>query len=240
MWIDQLQSRLREHKRLEEHDIEESLVQALNEYNGYYPAVMNYVIESSGVQILDLPDTWVSKFSAISKLEYPLAEDLLIDNPSGYPIPAIHEESDYCIQIIGEEEKLIVLFDFPTGTNLRIYYMTPYTVDNCESIPYHHQGAILNLATSYALAKLAAVYSQSVKYEVQADTVDYRSRISEYLGQASWYRDKWEQVMLLGKYATDTTVRTEYGVDQVQIGIIKERTYVVDRTHRLFHPSYEQ
>lgn len=238
MWFDQLRSRVQEHDRLSEEDIRESILQALNEYNGYYSHTKQIQISSDGEKVVNLPSDWVSRYSRIDKLEYPTSEDLLVSNPNGYPIPSFREISDYSVSTISGVDKLFVMFDFPEGDYLRLYYYVPYTEDTIESIPTHHSAAVMNLSTCYLLLKLAAIYSQSIHHELEAEAVDYKGRASDYLKQASWYRDKWEQIMGLGKYSGDSYGQSEFGDEPASVSKVKEIT--ISRKHRIFRPSYER
>ncbi len=239
LWIDHLQSRLQEHSQIHTDDIQESLVQAFNEYSGYHQYTQTHDITSTGENIVSLSSSWVQGYSRIENIEYPLTEVLMDSNPEGYPIPAYQEPSGYNIQTISNEQKLVILFNFPIDSVLRVHYFIPYTIHLAAYVPHHHRGAILNLATSYALAKLSAVYSQSIRYDIEADAVDYKGRASEYLKQASWYRDLWEKNLGIGKYASEDT---DFGqdIDEDTTGYIASKTLEVDRQSRLFRPSYER
>ncbi len=238
MWFDQLRSRVQEHDRLKDDDFRESVIQALNEYNGYHSNLKQSELQSTGDKVVSLPSDWLLGYSRITKLEYPLSDVLLVSNPYAYPIPSIRELSDYSVCPISGVEKLFVMFDFPENDFLRLYYSIPYVEDSIEEIPNHHLAAVLNLSTCYVLLKLSAVYSQSIHYELEADAVDYKSRATDYLKQATWYRDKWEQMMGLGKYSGDTYAQSEFGNEPTSISMTKQLT--VDRRHRMFVPSYER
>lgn len=240
IWIDHLHSRLKEHSQLDEEDIKESLSQAFSEYNGYHQRENVVSLVSDGSGIFELPSTWDNEFSRIENVEYPLAEDLMESNPSGYPIPAMHETSDYAVHTIEDAVKLVVFFECDDGDTLRMFYSLPYSIDTAEMVPAHHQGALLNLATSYALAKLAAVYSQSVMYDIEAEAIDYKGRASEYLKQATWYRDLWEQMLGIGKYSGKETAFGQDIDDDSSSGFVASAVFPVDRSHRMFKPSYEK
>jgi len=236
MWIDDIRSRIQEHERLEESDIVECIDQALGEYSGYFPKTSETDIPSDESYTYAMPGDWTTGFSYIVRVEYPLTEDLLVDNPESYPIPAIREPSDYQISDLGVTKLLYAFFEVPTGESIRMRYVVPYTYDDASSVPSHHTGAVVNLATSYALCKMAAVYSQSVYYELEAEAVDYKSRASDYLKQASWYRKRYEEVLGIEGSTKGTLVDGEqenFGESTAQLKELE-----VDYTHRMFRPSY--
>jgi len=237
MWIDEIRSRVQEDKRLKESDIIGAIEQALNEYSGYYPNNAYSLVISNGTSSYDLPNNWSNGFSVIHALEYPLAENLLIDNPQHYPIPAIRELSDYFVQ----NEKLYIQFSVPDTESFRVYYTVPYTMDSSLDIAPHHQSAIINLATSYALTKLGVIFAQTVDYQFDAEAVDYKDRNNEYIKQATWYRNRWEQVMGLGSYAANNDDNAfEVGTEAPSYSYTRQFNRTNQYHYRMFQPTYER
>lgn len=235
MWIDQLRSRVRESKRLTDDDINESIEQALSEYGGYYPYHVDVTVTSTGDSSYALPTNWVNGFSSIISLEYPLAEILIESNPNDYPIPAIRETTDY--SIVGKT--LHLMFEFPENEELRYTYVLPHDSESIESIPSHYKGAVMNLSTSYLLMKLAAIFAQSSDYRLAAEAVDYQNRADDYLEQARWYRQRWEQVLGIGEYSTDPNDNV-FDVGETERSSSVLRHVEIDSRHRMFRPSYSR
>jgi hypothetical protein len=235
MWIDQIRSRVREDKRLTNDDIQESISQALTEYSGYYPNEQVYNITCDNSLAYSLPTEWIRGFSQINSIEYPITEELVVSNPNGYSIPAFRETSDYIIS----DEKLYLLFDVSQDDIVRIRYIIPYTSDDLTDIPVHHEGAILNLSTSYTLAKLASIFAQTTDHSFSAEAVDYKDRSTEYLKLTTWYRNRWEQVMGFGSYANDDNV-FDIGTEPAPSVYLKKFDVEARYQHRMFRPSYEK
>jgi len=95
IWLEYLQSRLKEYESLTENDIRESLEQAFNEYSGYHQKRRTTTIMYTDSKFITLPEDWKPGFSYICSLEYPLASVLIESNPNNLPIPAIRETTDY-------------------------------------------------------------------------------------------------------------------------------------------------
>lgn len=236
MIIDQLQSRVKESERLTVSDLEECIIQAVNEYSGYYPRRMSVSLTSDGTRVYSLPIDWKEQFSYIEYLEYPRTEELLTSNPYKYPIPAIREASDYRVHRIHGHDTLLIMFDVPATEMLEITYCIPYTQDTICDLPQHHYTAFLNVATSYAFLKIAAIYGQSVNYQIGAEAVDYQNKTTEFIKQATWYRDRWEQFAGLGKYADNE--KNEPTVNNPTVGLVYQKSISINRASQLFRPSY--
>lgn len=238
-YLEEIRSRVQENRRLLNTDIDESMIQALDEYSGYQPQYKDVMLLSSGNKVFDIPEGWQSGFSQIIAVEYPLAETLILDNPENYPIPAIRETSDYSILNVTTPYKLLIVFDVPIGEFIRIRYSLPYTITDYETIPGHYRSAVINLATAYALLKLSSIYAQSTDLNLQAESVDYKERASEYTRLANWYKDRWELVMGLGKYAIDKEDNM-FDADDKTISRSYLKSYAINRDHRMFKPSNER
>lgn len=238
MWIDEIRSRVRENRRLQDSDITESIQQAFNEYSGYYQHIVSedYVTTSSSEYTL--PTNWKTNFSYIISLEYPTAEVLAADNPTNLPIPAYRETSEYSVVTTSTTSSLYLFFDIDEGETYRLKYVIPYSSESVSDVPTNHVGALMNLATSYVLVKLAAIFAQSSDYSLEAETVDYKSHSKQYLEQAEWYRKRWEQVAGLSADGT-----AEGFVDPSQSGSYCT-TKTIERegkhSYRMFRPSYER
>lgn len=240
LWFDQLQSRLQDKDHLSEDDLSESIQQALNEYNGYFPKACTITIKSSGEKVYALPDNWLSGISQLQYLEYPLVDVLIVSNPNNYPIPAYRTTNDYKVCLIQNEPRLYLLFDIPKDEYFCISYTIHHTIDALESIPAHHSAAVLNLATSYILMKLASLYSQSIMVELQAEAVDFKSKSKMYQEQSGYYRDLWEKMMSIGKYL-DQRNSNQFLNDDAYVSCPSSvsKRFTIDRRFRMFRPSYE-
>ena len=238
-WLEEIRSRVQENRRLLNTDIEESMLQALDEYSGYQPNYTDVMLVSNGTKVFTIPEQWKNGFSQIVTVEYPLAENLILDNPNNYPIPAIRETSDYSLLTVTNPYKLLITFDVPIDDTIRIRYTLPYTLSDYENIPGHYRSAVINLATAYSLLKLSSIYAQSTDLNLQAESVDYKERASEYTRLANWYKDRWELVMGLGKYAIDKEDNM-FDADDKTISRSYLKSYAINRDHRMFRPSNER
>lgn len=238
-WLEEIRSRVQENRRLLDPDIEEVMMQALDEYSGYQPQYIDIAYVSDGTKTYNVPMNWINNFSQIITVEYPLAETLIVSNPNNYPIPAIREVSDYSLLTVTTPYKVLLYFEIPLGESFRMRYSIPYTINDYELLPGHYRSAVINLATAYAFLKLSSIYAQSTDLNLQAESVDYKERASEYTRLANWYKDRWELVMGLGKYASDK------GDNLFDAGDNKEsrsyiKSFAISREHRMFKPSNER
>ena len=238
-WLEEIRSRVQENRRLFDSDIEESIRQALDEYSGYQPQYIDAKITSNGLNSYDVPILWKNDFSRIITMEYPLAEVLIIDNPDNFPIPAIREIQDYSLLTVTSPYKILVHFNIPENDSFRIRYTIPYTIDDYNSIPGHYRSAVINLATAYTFLKLSSIYAQSTDLNLQAESVDYKERASEYIRLANWYKDRWELVMGLGKYASDKEDNI-FDTDDNTSSRSYIKSFAINRDHRMFKPSNER
>jgi len=221
---ERLESRLREYHEFNSDDLLELEIQILDEYSGLKPRYTSSTYTATESKVYTYPSDWDSSFSTIDYIEYPLASILLEDNPNNYPIPSHLENSDYILQ----SSQFLLLYTIDVGEQFDIRYRIPYTIDTMDSVPRHHRGAIMNLATAYGFAKLASDYSQGIDYNPpRGENVDNLDVVKEYLKQADWYRDKWEQAMHLGKYANTKS----NDITETDDSCIEEKSLYIDRPY---------
>jgi hypothetical protein len=131
---------------------------------------------------LTLLANWSEGFSIIRQVEYPVddteaeAEILQDDLWTIYQKPA--------------GKYLRFLEDEPAATeSIRITYTSPHTCsDSSCTIAVHDDDFVQMLAAAYFCDMLATYYAQSQDSTIQADSVDHKSKASEYGARARVYR----------------------------------------------------
>jgi hypothetical protein len=149
-------------------DYDGAVTEALKRYGKHRPRLMVADLVGNGTHDLVLPTDWVSDYSAITQVEYPVGL-----------VPAIVIDSD-----------LWQLYRSPSGLKLRLMNAAPDATETvrCEysilydesTLPVADQDAVANLAASFSLRQLAAAYGQTGDSTIQADSVNYRSKTDEF------------------------------------------------------------
>ncbi len=157
---------------------------ALKKYSGHRPRICVEDEDGDGGfdYALTLLADWTDGFSTIKTVEYPVddaeaeADVLADDRWLIYQKPA-----GKCLRFVE---------DVPTATeDYRVTYTTLHTCsDDVCTIPPYDEEAVQFLAASIYCEMLAAYYAQTQDSTIQADSVDHKSRASEYAGRARAYK----------------------------------------------------
>ncbi|WP_053549839.1 hypothetical protein [Desulfuromonas soudanensis] len=149
-------------------DYTPALSGALERYSKHRPKDIVKDLAGDGTHDLALPAEWVEGFSQVRRVEYPIGEipETLLD--------------------AGEW----ALYLSPLGLSLRLIEVAPVvtesvrvtlTVPRLEAdIPPGDVDAVACLAASICLRTLAALYGQTSDPTIQADVVNYRSKMDEF------------------------------------------------------------
>ena len=159
--------------------IDRAIVEAVKRYARVRPieAVQDYAGDSATFDFA-LPTGWVQDFSTIRSLEY----------PAGQRPPSMLEDSDWQFYRLSTSVlKIRLTVVTPsTGQTLRVTWTKPHLVDVAGStIAAQDEEAVANLAAAIGLRELAAHYANTVDATITADSVNYRSKSSEYLKLAT-------------------------------------------------------
>lgn len=135
---------------------------------------------------LTLLASWVEGFSAINKIEYPIINDLY-DNSN------ILTDDAWMIYRKPTGKVIRLLEDQPAATEtLRITYTTLHLCDDTQcTIPTADEEAVQMLAASVFCNMLATYYAQNQDSVIKADSVDHKSKSSDYAARAKIYRQEY-------------------------------------------------
>ena len=157
---------------------------AVKTYSGYKPRIVpeDEVGNGGFDYALTLLADWIEGFSAIKTVEYPV-DDTDSD-------PQMLESDEWMIYEKPAGKYLRFLEEKPLATeSMRISYTTLQTcTDAACTIPAIDEEAVQMLAASVYCDMLATYYSQTQDSTIQADSVDHKSKASEYASKARTYR----------------------------------------------------
>jgi len=184
-----------------------AIEQAVKRYASVRPRERAQDYAGDGVAFdFDLPSGWVSDLSVIRKIEY----------PQGKRSPVFLERDDWQFYQTTTVDKIRLIAITPSsGKSLRVLYTAPHIVDVTQStISSQDEEAVADLASSIGLRDLAAVYANTVDPTIQADSVDYRSKSTEYLKLADSLEKRYRQHLGIDKDAPVQAASSFVDVDQ--------------------------
>ncbi len=157
---------------------------ALKKYSGHRPRVVSEDEDGNASfdYALSLLADWTEGFSVIKSVEYP------VDDTE--EIASILQDDAWQIYQKPAGKYLRLLEDTPAATeDLRITYTALHTcTDAACTVPSYDEEALQTLAASIFCDMLAAYFAQQQDSTIQADSVDHKSKASEYAGRARAYR----------------------------------------------------
>jgi hypothetical protein len=157
---------------------------ALKKYSGHRPRIVAEDEDGNGSfdYALTLLADWTEGFSTIKSVEFPVDDT---DEAA-----AILDDDAWQIYQKPSGKCLRMLEDTPETTeHLRIAYTALHTcTDEACTAPSYDEEALQILAASIFCDMLAAYFSQTQDSTIQADSVDHKSKASEYSARARAYR----------------------------------------------------
>jgi hypothetical protein len=157
---------------------------AVKTYSGYKPRIV--IEDEAGDGGFDYALTllldWIDGFSAIKTVEYPV-DDTVSE-------AQILDSDEWAIYEKPAGKYLRFLTEEPLATeSMRIDYTSLQTcTDESCTIPAIDEEAVQMLAASVFCDMLATYYAQTQDSTIQADSVDHKSKASEYAAKARVYR----------------------------------------------------
>jgi len=154
-------------------DYENNIAAAIKQYSKHRPLELCADIAGEDSPDIALPADWAPGFSTVSAIEYPIGDvpESLIDSRDWrfYKTPsALYIRFSDVRPASAEEVRL------------------QYTGLHSEAtIPVNDLDAVANLAASYCCRQLAAAFAQTNDPTIQADSVNYRSKSSEFTALAN-------------------------------------------------------
>ena len=155
--------------------IDRAIVEAVKRHSRIRPveAVQDYA--GDGVTFdFALPTGWMTDLSTVRSLEYPAGQR---------PASMLEDDEWTLYRLSTSVQKIRLATVTPaSGQTLRLTWSKPHVVDHAGStIAAQDEEAVANLAAAIGLRELAAHYANTVDPTLQADSVNYRSKSSEYL-----------------------------------------------------------
>ncbi len=161
-------------------DRNNAIADAVREYARRKPAVAVQDVSGDGTRLLPLPAAWVTDFSAIRTIEYPIGNlpPTLLPAWEFYRSPTVI--------------KILLGSAVANAAAVRVNFTVRHTVDSDQdTIPIDDLEAVCNYAAAVLFEQLAAIYAGSGDATIAADTVDHRSKASEFRQQAATCRRRF-------------------------------------------------
>lgn len=133
-----------------------------------------------GTRFLDLPPAWVSDFSVVKSIEYPIGDvpPTLIDSIEFYRSPA--------------DLKFFLDTVIPSAVNARVTFTIPHTLDgSTNTIPDKDMEPVASYAASVLCEELSSLYSGDTDSTLAADNVDHQSKAREFSSRARGLRQRY-------------------------------------------------
>jgi hypothetical protein len=172
-------------------DFESGIGEALKRYSNDRARILVADIPGAGTHDYPLPAGWNDGFSTVDSVEY----------PAGQVPECILDPRDYRLYQDPEGLKLRILSTTPgEGTTIRLSFTALHSM---VTVPEVDQDAVVNLAASFCLRRLAALFLQTGEPMINADVVNYRSKGDEATRRANDLEKQYKNY--LGLKDGDTT-----------------------------------
>ena len=145
---------------------------AINTYSKDKPKIIKEDLTGDGTYEYSLPDDWVSDFSWVTSIEYP------IDQQN----PEFLDEDQYIVYDNATTKKLRFVETTPqSGKTIRVEFSVKWTIDKdtCD-IPTQDFHPVACLATAYCLRMMADHFGQTTEPSINADVIDYTRKSIEF------------------------------------------------------------
>jgi hypothetical protein len=160
---------------------------ALKRYSGHRPRIVVEDEDGNGGfdYLLTLLADWTEGFSTIKTVEYPVDDtEASADVLSDDQWTIYQKPSGKCLRFLEDTPE--------TTEDIRITYTALHTcTDAACTAPTYDEEALQILAASIFCEMLAAYYAQTQDSTIQADSVDHKSKASEYAARARSYRQMY-------------------------------------------------
>lgn len=167
-------------------DRDQAIADAVLHYSVDRPRAVVVDVVSAGGYRLALPAGWLSDFSRIVQLEWPVDDDAaelsLVDLT----------EVDIYRAPSGQQIRMPV--SVSDGETVRLTYTAHHLVDAVDdTIPLTHRMPVVCFAASILCRQLAAYYTTEGEPSINADTVDHRTKSDRWRSLASDYLKRYEK-----------------------------------------------
>lgn len=168
-------------------DLDFAIGEAVRRYSRVKPLKVVADIAGSGAFDYDLPEPFDPQFSVLELVEY----------PAGEREPVYVDPLDRTLYESPAGTKLRFLADAPpVGATIRVTFSAMHTVTGtATSIPSVHFDVIHLIGASLACEALASHYSNVGDSTLRADSVDHKSKASEYAQRAKRFMSMADQLL---------------------------------------------
>ena len=161
-------------------DIDNAIVLAVIRYSSDFPLAKVADLTPNGLSYLPLPVDWMSGFSVIASIEYPLA---------AFPPCLLDGEQYYLHQ---SPSGMTVVFPFIPTDTVRLSYTLPHTVTTLiDTISPQVREAVTCWAAAWCCDQLSSYYASASDNTFQADHVQRNSQSADYARLAKNYRTRY-------------------------------------------------
>jgi len=164
---------------------------AVKEHSKHKPLVVVEDVDGDGGFDYALSDlaSWSEGFSSIKSVEYPVDDD--------DETPDILQANEWMIYAKPTGKVLRFLSDTPTAAeDIRVSYTALHTCTGSAcTVEDFDEEAVQALAAAYFCDFISTYYAQSQDSIIGADSVDHKSKASEYATRARRYREYYSHHM---------------------------------------------
>jgi len=190
---------------------------AVLQYSADRPRDVVVDLISTGGARLALPAGWVTDFSTLQSIEYPVGQLPTAEIPL----------SDVRLYRAPDGTDLILPVDLRDAEVVRMTYSAPHNVDsNVDTIRVSHRQAVASYAGMILCGQLAAYYASESEPTIQADTVDRANKSALFRARAKDLQMAYNSV--IGQAPSDRQQAASVTVDVRRDDSLGLR--------RLFHP----
>lgn len=179
----------------------------IKKYSRVRPVVIVQEYTAVDSNTYDLPIQWLEGFSTIS----------IIENPADQSPPVIEKEENYYISNTPTGKKLRFKYTKPSvGTLFWVSYTIMHTMDStgASTVPDTDLDVVTYVASMLLCQTFAAFYATKANNSLQnVEIVGYESRVSEYKGLATTFKDLYMSEVIdddPGVYGSVNFMRNEY------------------------------
>lgn len=188
-------------------DYDLALQEAAKRYSRAKPKHWVADIDGNGGYDYDLPEAWDDEYSRIEEVEY----------PAGGREPLKVDALDFTLYRSPGGTQLRLLADTPdVGETVRLSFTGLHTIEEeATTVPASSHDALVLIAAALSCEQLASYYSNDSDPNVLADTVDHKSKASDYAARAQRFMKMANELLPIGEQGEITAAggETSWGDD---------------------------
>jgi len=153
---------------------------AVSRYSQDRPREAVEDVAADGTRLLPLPTAWVTDFSRLRQVEYPIGNTppTLLADTAFYRSPAAL--------------KLLLAQSIPNAALVRVTFTIRHTLDaSTDTIPVEDREPVSAYAAALLCDQLASLYSGDTDSTIAADNVDHQSKAREFAARARALRSRY-------------------------------------------------